>query len=217
MTEERFIEILQNAVEKVRGEEDPVELTKYKKLFKKHVPFALRNYVAAYFAKNADGGFRRSSYRRFDKDFRHDGSRFSKEPRQEYESQPASHNVIDESLASTIFISIGRNRHVFPRDLIGLITQNTGLERNRIGEIRVLDNYSFVQFYSEDCDTVIKALDGYMYRGRKLTVSFSKKKTDSSDEYESSIQNEDFSENDSADAQNYGAAEANGNSGEFLV
>ena len=30
MTEERFIEILQNAVEKVRSEEDPVELNKYR-------------------------------------------------------------------------------------------------------------------------------------------------------------------------------------------
>ena len=216
MTEERFIEILQNAVEKVRSEEDPVELNNYRKLFKKNVPFALRNYVAAFLAKSAEGGFRRNSYRRYEKDYRHDNSRYNKESKPDFESQAPTHNVIDESLASTIFISIGRNRHVFPRDLIGLITQNTGLERNRIGEIRVLDNYSFVQFYTEDCDTVIKALDGYTYRGRKLTVSFSKKKSDMTSDYESA-QNDSLEDSDSAEATRYEPAESNGGNGEFLV
>jgi RNA recognition motif-containing protein len=216
VTEEKFIEILQNAVEKVRSEEDPVELNNYRKLFKKNVPFALRNYVAAFLAKSAEGGFRRNSYRRYEKEYRHDNSRFNRESKPDFANQPLTHNVIDESLASTIFISIGRNRHVFPRDLIGLITQNTNLERSRIGEIRVLDNYSFVQFYTEDCDAVIKALDGYTYRGRKLTVSFSKKKSDISDDYESS-QNDDLAENSGEDSSRFEPAESNGGNSEFLV
>ena len=214
MTEEKFVEILQNAVVKVRSEEDPVELNNYRKLFKKNVPLALRNYVAAYLAKSAEGGFRRDSYKRYGKDYHHEGTRFNKETKTEYDSQPSSHNIIDESLASTLFISIGRNRHVFPRDLIGLITQNTGLERTRIGEIRVLDNYSFVQFYTEDCDNVIKTLDGYTYRGRKLNVSFSKKKTDSDDDYDTSSVRRD------SEAESVGAAEpaeVKSGTGEFLV
>ena len=51
--EQRFVEMLKNAVERVKNEEDPVELNQYKKLFKKNVPFTLRSYVAAYLAKNA--------------------------------------------------------------------------------------------------------------------------------------------------------------------
>ena len=218
MTEERFIELLQNAVEKVRSEEDPVELNKYRKLFKKNVPFALRNYVAAYLAKNAEGGYRRDSYKRYGKDYRHESGRFNGEKKQEFDAQPVSRNIIDESLASTLFISTGRNRHVFPRDLIGLITHNTGIERSRIGEIRVLDNYSFVQFYTEDCDTVIKALNGFEYRGRKLTVSFSKKKSEGSDDYESS-RSEYLPENDDMETAGVETAESTGSSGagEFLV
>lgn len=213
MTEERFIEILQNAVVKVRTEEDPVELNNYRKLFKKNVPFALRNYVAAYLAKCSEGGSRRDSYKRYGKDYHHESGRFNKEAKTDFEAQPSSHNVIDESLASTLFISIGRNRRVFPRDLIGLITQNAGLERSRIGEIRVLDNYSFVQFYTEDCDSVIKALDGYTYRGRKLNVSFSKKKNEGDSNYSSSSTGSDF------DSDNSGtnAADENSGNGEFLV
>ena len=216
MTDERFIEILQNAVEKVRSEEDPVELNKYRKLFKKNVPFALRNYVAAYLTKNAEGGFRRDSYKRYGKDYRHENGRFNGEKKTEYEAQPSTRNVIDESLASTLFISTGRNRHVFPRDLIGLITHNTGLERSRIGEIRVLDNYSFVQFYTEDCDTVIKALNGFEYRGRKLTVSFSKKKSEGAEEFDTS-KSDYLSEDNDLEPVSVEATEATASSGDFLV
>ncbi|MBQ9538727.1 MAG: DbpA RNA binding domain-containing protein [Treponema sp.] len=82
---------------------------------------------------------------------------------------------IDPAVADTIFVSIGRNRRVYPRDLVGLLVSVAGLERERIGDIRVLANYSFVQLYKEDCDKVISSLNDYDYRGRKLSVSYSKK------------------------------------------
>ena len=53
-----------------------------------------------------------------------------------------------------------------------------GLERERIGEIKVLTSYSFVQLYAEDCEKIIAALNGYDYRGRKLTVGYSRKTGD---------------------------------------
>lgn len=182
MNEDRFVELLRNAVEAVKSEEDPVELNQYRKLYKKNVPLALRMYVAAYLAKNAAGDDKSGRRNRRD-DNRSRGrnqERTQREPRAEREPrEPAGPRVqIDEALATTIFISIGRNRKVFPRDLIGLIVQNANIERDRIGDIRVLDNYSFVQLYTDDCPTVISALDGFEYRGRKLTVSYSRKKTD---------------------------------------
>jgi hypothetical protein len=93
--------------------------------------------------------------------------------------QPHRHTIIDDALATTIFVSIGKNRRVFPRDLVTLLMQTAGLEQDRIGEIRVLDNYSFVQLFSEDTDAVIAALNGHEYRGRTLSVSYSRKKEES--------------------------------------
>ena len=61
--EQRFVEMLKNAVERVKNEEDPVELNQYKKLFKKNVPFTLRSYVAAYLAKNSGFTGRRENFR----------------------------------------------------------------------------------------------------------------------------------------------------------
>ncbi|HPX26968.1 MAG TPA: DbpA RNA binding domain-containing protein [Treponemataceae bacterium] len=79
-------------------------------------------------------------------------------------------------------MSIGRNRRVFHRDLLSLITQAVELDRDRIGDIRVLDNYSFVQVFSEDAQKIIDVLNGYEFRGRKLTVSFSRKKEEGSED-----------------------------------
>lgn len=89
---------------------------------------------------------------------------------------PRPHTEIDPALAATIFISIGRNRRVFARDLVGLLISVAGIERDRIGGIRVLANYSFVQLFAEDADKAINAINGYEYRGRKLAASFSRQK-----------------------------------------
>jgi hypothetical protein len=78
--------------------------------------------------------------------------------------------------AVSIFVSIGKNRRVFPRDLVGLLIAVGGLERDRIGDIKVLANYSFVQLYANDAQTAIDKLNGYDYRGRKLAVSFSRQR-----------------------------------------
>jgi hypothetical protein len=177
--EQRFVDLLKNAVERVKNDEDPVELNQFKKLFKKHVPFALRSYVAAYLAKNSTFTGRRENFRGRRDGFKGRGRFEQGEKYFRQDREPAPRVVIDEALAATVFISIGRNRRVFPRDLITLIVQNSSVERSRIGDIRVLDNYSFVQLYAEDCDKVISALDGLEYRGRKLSCSYSKKHDES--------------------------------------
>jgi hypothetical protein len=86
--------------------------------------------------------------------------------------------VLADDVSTTLFISIGRNRRVYPRDLIGLLMQNAEMDREHIGDIRVLDNYSFVQVITEDAEKIIAALNEFEYRGRKLAVSYSRKKED---------------------------------------
>ena len=188
--EQRFVEMLKNAVERVKNEEDPVELNQYKKLFKKNVPFTLRSYVAAYLAKNSGFTGRRENFRNRRDGFKGRGRYDQGEKFFRQDREPAPRVVIDDELAATVFISIGRNRRVFPRDLISLIVQNSSVERSRIGDIRVLDNYSFVQLYAEDCDKVISSLDGLEYRGRKLSCSYSRKNDDAEVVASDAIDNE---------------------------
>ena len=207
---DRFEEVLLDALEKVNSKEDPFVLNEMKKLFKKNVPFNRRMYVAAYLAKMATFNSR-SSYRgrdsyhergnRLEKNASDYRNRRNQEAHSEYKA-PSRRVSIDESVAATLFISIGRNRRVFPRDLVGLLIQVAGIERERIGDIRTLENYSFVQVFKEYAEKIIGALNDYEYRGRKLSVSHSRKKEDvvASDSMESEILEDEIV--DSYDAQN---------------
>ena len=200
---ERVVSFLKNALNKVMTEENPDLLNDLKKIFKQTIPFSKRMYVAAYLTKEMQGRFHGSpNARRNDtsvhgarggknfkdtpygrpsyNDRRENGESLSGEPRDEVHS-PHPRVQIDESLAATIFISIGRNRRVYPRDLVGLLVSVAGLDRDRIGDIRVLANYSFVQLFKDDTEKAIAALNGYDYRGRKLAVSFSRQKDDADD------------------------------------
>ncbi len=75
----------------------------------------------------------------------------------------------------SLFINIGKNRRVYPSDLIQLIAKTAELEKESIGNIKILDNYSFVNVDGKVADKVVKLLDNTEYRGRKLTVNFAKK------------------------------------------
>ncbi len=77
----------------------------------------------------------------------------------------------------SLFVSIGRNRKVYPKDLIHLFVNTGKVDRSMIGDIKILDNYSFITLNSQATETAIDNLDGIDFRGRKLTVNFAKKKS----------------------------------------
>ena len=187
INEEQVAAFLADAVRRVESSSDSdIEALKtFKKLFKKNVPFSRRGYVAALLIKNASG-FRSNRFNRDNNkkdrfaNNKHE-DRFNRNERtterktEEHTEKPPRVTIAPEA-AGTIFIGVGRSRGVFPRDLVGLLVSVAGFDRSRIGEIRVLSNYSFIQLFAEDCDKAISALDGYEYRGRKLSVSYSRKK-----------------------------------------
>ena len=197
--EEKTAEFLETAVEKITTEEDIDTLVELLRLFKKYVPLTRRKYVIAFMLKESLKHFHgfgrfnrnaRNNDRRSGRDFKND---YKSNYKTEYKATEAANTEteerqhhprveIDPDKATSIFISIGKNRRVYPRDLVGLIVAVGGIDRERIGDIKVLANYSFVQLYTEDCQTVIDKLNGYDYRGRKLAVSFSRQKSDAEGE-----------------------------------
>ena len=88
---------------------------------------------------------------------------------------------LPEDESKRLFFSIGKNRRLFPREIIALIMSKTSTAREDIGLIRILDNYSFVQVRDNKADEIIKSLTGIKFRGRPLTVNYAKAKTDDSD------------------------------------
>ena len=205
--EEQMTAFLNDVLKKVEHEADPDELARLRKLFKKCIPLGRRSYVAAFLTKmllseeNTRRPSRRSrSEERAERPSKNRAEENSSrtEPEKTEKIEKAPRIVIDESLAATIFIGIGRNRHVYPRDLVGLVASVAGLERERIGNIKVLANYSFVQLFKEDAEKAIAALNGYDYRGRKLSVSYSKQRSDDKDSESEASTESTSSEQESA-------------------
>ncbi len=77
---------------------------------------------------------------------------------------------------TSMFIGVGKNRRVFPRDLIQLFSSVNDISAEDIGEIKILDNYSFAEITTEKAPALIRELNGTDYRGRKLTVNFARRK-----------------------------------------
>lgn len=208
VNENQVADLLKSATEKVRTTENIEVLADLSKLFKKNVPLTVRKYVIAYLLKDAlkhnhsFGNNRRNDRNeRNEKSERAERSDRNNRNRNEYKSnraeKPAPQVAATEAgetpaeerprhprveiapeNATSIFISIGKNRRVYPRDLVGILIAIAGLDRDRIGDIKVLANYSFVQLYTEDAQIAIDKLNGYDYRGRKLAVSYSKQKSE---------------------------------------
>lgn len=196
INENQTADFLQNAVERVKTSENIETLTQLSKLFKKNVPLTLRKYVIALMLKESLKHYH-SFGKRNDRSERNERTdRRENRARTEYKSKfhekaaepeakieeiseerPRHPRVeIPAEEAISIFISIGKNRRVYPRDLVGILIAVGGLDRERIGDIKVLANYSFVQLYKDDAQLAIDKLNGYDYRGRKLAVSYSRQK-----------------------------------------
>ncbi len=220
INEAQIAEYLQQATDKVRTSENVDILADLNKLFKKNVPLTVRKYVIAYMLKEAMKHYHSFGNNRRDRnEHQNKNNRREKPAKQERvveaaveatetEERPRHPRVeIPEDQATSIFISIGKNRRVYPRDLVGVLIAIAGIDRERIGDIKVLANYSFVQLYTEDAQTAIDKLNGYDYRGRKLAVSYSRQKSEGDEAAEDETTEAMDSEMAAEDAAAYAAAE----------
>jgi hypothetical protein len=163
---------IKEILEKLR-DADVSQLQEYQKLYKKEVSIFRRSWAAAWLFMYYDQketpsltSAEKPSLRQFTK------ASDTEEKSQASDVVP----VIPEEESKRLFISIGKNRRLFPREVITLIMTKTQTPREDIGIIRILDNYSFVQVRDTRADEIIGALNGVKFRGRTLAVNFAKAK-----------------------------------------
>lgn len=75
--------------------------------------------------------------------------------------------------AKTIYIDVGKMKHLYPKDLSKLLQFELGITRDDIYMIRVHDKYSFVTMTEENCQKAIEKLNGKDINGRIAKVSLS--------------------------------------------
>ena len=78
--------------------------------------------------------------------------------------------------SAQLFVSVGRNRRVFARDLMEIFTEKLQLASGDIRDVRVFDKYSFVDIAPSRAEEAISRLTGLEVKGRPITVNYAKKK-----------------------------------------
>ena len=140
---------IRQILERIRAQEDPKELNEYRRILRRHVPMSLRGYFMAYLFKQLGG----PSPQKAPAERRQQGKGFSK-----------------------LFVSVGRNRRVYPKDLTDLFVTRLGLQPGQVREVKVLESYSFIEVDSSVADRAIRELSGTELKGRKLAVNHARKK-----------------------------------------
>ena len=168
LDKEKAVKNLKNILEKLHTGADPELLAEYRRLFKKETSLFRRSWAAAwlfmYYDKKEFPNLKNISER---KPVKKDNA----------ETIPSEvETSFSEEESKNLFFSIGKNRHLFPREVIVFICSKTSVPREDIGAIRILDNYSFVQVRDTRADEIIEALNGLKFRGRTLTVNYAKPK-----------------------------------------
>lgn len=177
MDKDRAKKNLESILEKIHSETDINELHEYHRLYKKEVSLFRRSWAAAWLLMYYDK--REIPDAKTGKKIKRPDTAFEAAPEKSFEKKPISPLEISlsEEESKRLFISIGKNRRLFPREVITLIMTNTTAAREEIGMIRILDNYSFVQVKDTKADEIINALNGLKFRGRTLAVNFAKPKS----------------------------------------
>lgn len=89
-------------------------------------------------------------------------------------SQPFS--IKNGSETKTLFVSVGKSKRIFARDIANHFSINLDVPPDNIKNIKVLENYSFVDISSDQAQAAIDKLNGTLLKGRKISVNFARKK-----------------------------------------
>ena len=149
--ETKYAELIKKMVKSIKEEEDANEMNQFKKLVKKNVPFTMRGYFSAYLFKTLVTNAKPAhtpTQNRADKDYK------------------------------TLFFNIGRTRGLNPQALLRFIAATAEVDSSEIGQIKMHDNYSFVDVAEPSVQKVLDNLNSKVYRGRTLAVNFAKKNTE---------------------------------------
>jgi len=196
INEEELSKSIREYVKAVEKDSNPEELELYKKLIKKNVPFLRRGYFAAYLLREMSKSPARKERKEFQKRDRKD----FKEQRKDFEGKPQQQQQRDrgERLerrdnapkerketpfqqpkrevpadAKTLYINLGKMGRIYAKNLVELLTKDSGLTRDDIYSVRVHDKYSFVQMSEENCQKAIDALLGKDVNGRTVQINIS--------------------------------------------
>lgn len=98
-----------------------------------------------------------------------------KSAKREAPSVGAAHASVPESWVR-LFVSAGKRDDLGPGDLLGALTNQSGVAGKRVGRIDVRESHSLIEVRESDAKKVISAMNGITLGGRSLRVDYDRAK-----------------------------------------
>ncbi|HLG29901.1 MAG TPA: DbpA RNA binding domain-containing protein, partial [Candidatus Brocadiales bacterium] len=70
-----------------------------------------------------------------------------------------------------LFITVGREQKVRPGDIVKLIAEKAGISGKTVGNIKILDKFTFVEVPKDSAEKVIDAVQQSIFGGRKISAA----------------------------------------------
>ena len=67
-------------------------------------------------------------------------------------------------------INVGNNHNVKPRDIVGAIANEAGIEGRLIGSVDIFDSFTFVEIPESHVDRVMERMDKRMIKGKPISI-----------------------------------------------
>lgn len=165
LSEELLTETIGRIMSRVNSCENPDELEAVKKIIRKNVPFTRRGYFSAMLLTELLSSAAPKKERR----------EKPVQPQKKQEKQEKEEKRVLPEGAKTLYLNVGKMKHLYARDLSTLLQNELGIKREDIYSLRVHDKYSFITMSEENCEKAIKALNGRDINGREAQLSYSTK------------------------------------------
>lgn len=189
-------DLIDEIMEELRVPANIPVLHECRTLFRKKVPLTMRAYVAAALAYRfaspgntgssrqarkgqvEQRGGRPDAQRSPQREPKHPSQREPQvEPRHESHREPPRENRY-QGEGVVLFVGAGRRQRFYARIALRMLIDSGQVNEGQIGDIRTMDNYSFINMDPVAEETAIQVLGGTEYKGRLLTVNRAKKKED---------------------------------------
>ena len=173
--EERLSAKIEEILAKINSDPNPEELEALKKIIKKKVPFTRRSYFAAMLLKMVTSQVdrRERAPRERKKEFVKKDSQAKEAKPEKEKSAEAKPEKVRPADAKTLYLNIGKMKHLYGKDLSKLLQAELSITREDIYSLRVHDKYSFITMSEENCTRAIECLNGKEINGRTAQLNFS--------------------------------------------
>lgn len=74
----------------------------------------------------------------------------------------------------SLFLSVGKKDKIMAKDIIGSLSANTAINKQEIGKINILENYSFIEIPSKYLDEIFSRMNGNTIKGKRVNIEIAK-------------------------------------------